>query len=212
MTPTPYKGLYLVSAAGGGRPQSFLDPPNGELFDAAPLYDLPTLDLTRTPGLVIDMHADQCFLAEQAGLVEAYLAGGGSILFNGHIAYPVFDGCAPFVPLASRGIDDLNIAPLADHPVLSGLDIPALGIRKGVRGFYGRGHNPMPPGARAITGIGPDRLPVDWALDRPDGGRLFVHGGNDLWATPERDADTARIVRNVWCWFADSPALAETGP
>ena len=201
------KGLFLISPA-GSRPAPFLEPPNDALFTESPLYDLTSVDLDRYAGLVIDMHADQDFLAEHAQRIEAYMARGGAILFNGHVAYPMFRDCAPYQPLTRRGASDLIIAPLAGHPIFQGIDVAALGIRKGVRGFYGRGHNPMPPGARPITGIGPEPLPVDWVLERADGGRLFVHAGNDLWATPEEDATAVRIARNVWHWFAEKPAMA----
>ena len=37
-----------------------------------------------------------------------------------------------------------------------------------------------PPGATVIHTVGRERLPVDWLLHRPSGGRLFVHSGNTI--------------------------------
>ena len=67
-------------------------------------------------------------------------------------------------------------------------------------GFYGRGHNPPLPGATHLTGIGPDRLPVDWEWLLPGGGGLFVHSGNDIWGTSDDAAANALVAERIVAW------------
>ena len=69
---------------------------------------------------------------------------------------------------------------LRPHPIFEGIEIAQLETNKGVAGFYGRGANPMPEGAIAVTGLRGGAIPVDWVWPRPNGGRVFSHAGNDL--------------------------------
>lgn len=163
--------------------------------------DLVASDPARWAGLIISMHADQVFLARHGDWFETVLDHGGRLVLCGHVERPFVRGLMPFVPLARPRVRDLAVSRLAPHPVFDRWPGDALTFRKGVAGFFGRGHNPPPPGAKAINGLGPALVPVDWEWDRPGGGRLLVHGGNDLWVTFERDAENEVLVEALLGWL-----------
>ena len=143
--------------------------------------DLRPSDLDNCCGLIATIYLDQIDFAARSEAVGEFLARGGRIVFNGHVLRPFVEGMRPFVPLPAQRRSDLALERLAPHPVFAGIPASAHQTQKGVAGFYGRGHNPPLPGATHLTGIGPDRLPVDWEWLLPGGGGLFVHSGNDIW-------------------------------
>jgi hypothetical protein len=131
-------------------------------------------------GLVTGTQLDQDRAMGWAESLAAWLAAGGRWLFNGHMVRPILPPAAPFVPMERPRRADFAQTRLADHPILAGIDPARLEANRGVAGFYGRGHNPMPDGAVAITGLGPARVPVDWHW-QVGRGAVFSHAGNDLW-------------------------------
>ncbi len=165
-----------------------------------PQYELSSERLAPAAALVVGMHADQRFLAGCRTMLEAWLERGRTLVINGHIAHPMLPELGRFVPPQGTGIAALRLTRLRDHPVFEGVPVPALQTRRGVMGFYGRGHNPMPANGRALHGIGPDAMPVDWVYERPQGGRLFVHGGNDLWGSCEDRALNDRLLAQLVTW------------
>ncbi|MEO1678235.1 MAG: hypothetical protein AAFU80_08745 [Pseudomonadota bacterium] len=142
-------------------------------------------DLTRDAlfahrGLITGIQLDQDRALCWAEMLSAWLSAGGRWLFNGHMVRPILPEASPFVPMDRPGRADFAQTRIADHPILTGIDPSKLEANRGVAGFYGRGHNPMPKGAIAITGLGPSHVPVDWHW--PVGrGAVFSHAGNDLW-------------------------------
>jgi hypothetical protein len=162
--------------------------------------DLQPSDLDGACGLVTTIYLDQIDFANRRSAIAAFLATGGRIVFNGHVVRPFIDGMQPFVPLASQRRSDLALERLTPHPVFAGVIAQAHQTQKGVAGFYGRGHNPPLPGATHLTGIGPDRLPVDWEWLTPGGGGLFVHAGNDIWGTADDAGVDALIAERIVDW------------
>jgi hypothetical protein len=165
-------------------------PPDG-VFNAmikqgriATVYDsdLDDTALDRAMAVITTMHLDQIGFRRHADALHRLLARGGRIFFNGHLVVPFLPGLQPFVPLPSQRRHDYDLVRLADHPIFAGIEMRNLVTRKSVAGFYGRGHAPLPEGAVAITGLGPDRVPVDWEWRPLEGGAVFVHSGNELWS------------------------------
>ena len=162
--------------------------------------DLRQADLDAACGLIATIYLDHIdFLARKAA-IATFLASGGRIVLNGHVVRPFIDGMCPFVPLASQRRNDLALERLAPHPVFAGISAEVCATHKGVAGFYGRGHNPPLPGATHLTGIGPDKLPVDWEWLAPGGGGLFVHSGNDIWGTSDDANVNALIAERLVAW------------
>ncbi|MFV0244424.1 MAG: hypothetical protein ACK5IB_05315 [Qingshengfaniella sp.] len=165
-----------------------------------PQWQLCAADLDDAAGLITTMHLDQPGLMGFVPQISALLARAGRWVFNGHMMRPFLPGLAPYVPLIRPGRADLALSTLADHPVFAGISREGMSTRKGVAGFYGRGYNPLPQGAVAITGIGPARHPVDWDWAVPGGGRLFSHAGNDLAGNAENPEAEARLAANIIAW------------
>ncbi|WP_366655529.1 hypothetical protein [Fodinicurvata sp. EGI_FJ10296] len=163
-------------------------------------HDLSERDIDRSTGLITTIHLDQIRFHELRPAIDRFFRRGGRLFFNGHPVRRFVDGLTPFVPLDSPRRRDLDLSALTAHPVFAGIDTPSLATRKGVAGFFGRGHAPPPPGAAAVTGLGPNRWPVDWTWDTPAGGTLFIHAGNDLWSVADDPAVNARLAGNIIQW------------
>jgi len=163
--------------------------------------DLRGEDLAHAAGLLTTMHLDQDgLLAMRAGL-RTMLDRGGRWFFNGHVLRTFLPELGLYRPIVPQTLATLRLTPLAPHPVFDGVDRAGLAVRRGVRGFYGRGHNPPPPGADPVTGLGPELAPLDWDWARPAGGRIFSHAGNDLVSAPAERSTSERLARNILAWL-----------
>lgn len=166
----------------------------------ADLYDLASIELDRYRGLILGTGSDQRFLKRHAPLLESWVQAGGRLLYSGHPVEPFLDGMPSWRKLHFRGIEDIWLTALDPHPIWEGIDRRDLLLRTGVPGshsfeellrigvggFYARNYlADLPQSTRAITGIGPGRLPVD--VSYPMGkGEVIVHCGNDLTATSQQ--------------------------
>lgn len=137
-------------------------------------------DLEGAAGLVTGNLLDQDAMLPLRPALEAFLDAGGRWFFNGHLLRPLVGGLEPYRPMQAPRRPDFDQARLAPHPIFEGIEISQLETNRGVAGFYGRGANPMPEGAIAVTGLRGGSVPVDWLWCRPGGGRVFSHAGNDL--------------------------------
>lgn len=169
--------------------------------ETRPLSELAGLELSGHGAILVSMLADQVTLAEQSDKLEAFLDAGGTLVFNGHVAHAPIAGLTPFVPQTGRGIDSLTVHRLAEHPVYDGVSAQDLTFRRGVAGFYARGHNPPPAGAVALNGLGPDKVPVDWVWRRPGGGTVLMHCGLDLWAFAGDPTTASRMAPQLLDWL-----------
>lgn len=177
------------------------------------IYDLEDLDqvaLEHFSGLLVSTHADQRFLRAMKGKLERFLQHGGTLVFCGHLAYPFLPELAQFIPLAVRSHEDYRVWRVSEHPIFAGVDTEDLTFREGVAGFYGRGHNPPPPGAQVLQCLSsPDGPPVDYTYHRPGGGRVLVHAGNDIWMYAADDTSAGRIAPQLLDWIEKRDVVDE---
>lgn len=176
------------------------------------IYQLPEVDLCRFSGMLIPSHSDQRFLLSAMEFLEVFLGHGGSLGICGHMAHPFLPELSPFVPMEVASHRDYAVYRVEEHPVFEGVDTMDLTFRKGVAGFYGRGHNPPPPGARILHRLGSkDGPPVDYVYERPGGGRVLMHSGNDFWNYVEDASSAARMAPQLLDWFdKTSSAMVST--
>ncbi|QRM33025.1 hypothetical protein [Microvirga sp. VF16] len=153
-------------------------------------------------GVLTTMHLDQIRALGWRDAFEVLLNAGGRVGINGHVARPFIVGLESYVPLPHQSLADLRFDVLAPHSIFAGIDRLEWRTSKGVAGFYGRGHNPMPEGGIALTGIGPGHRPIDWVWHRSGGGVVFSHAGNDLWGMSESEGKGAKVVDNLIAWAA----------
>lgn len=177
-------------------------PHTGARVQGLDMYALGEVDLTNYRGLLIPIHADQRFLLSLRSKLEAFLQSGAKLIVCGHVAYPFLPKLASFVPLMKRSSEDYRVWRVQEHAIFAGVETADLTFRKGVAGFYGRGHNPPPPQARVLHCLGaPDGAPVDYLYDGPDGGEVLVHAGNDLWMYVADNTSANRIAPQLLDWI-----------
>ncbi|MDY0072916.1 MAG: hypothetical protein RBR77_09740 [Thauera sp.] len=180
---------------------SFLALPEAEGMRSCSVHELKAADFEQADAIIVPSHVDQRALAAHAEALEVFLDRGGSLVFNGHLVYPVLRGLECFVPARGGRVEDLLVERVAEHPVFEGVELQDLSFRRGVAGFYGRGANPPPPGAQVLHRLKGDGSPVDWYWERPAGGRVLMHGGNPLWMYVDDPSSAARIAPQLLRWL-----------
>lgn len=144
--------------------------------------DLTQAHFDEAAGLITTTHLDQPGFLAWSDATQALLKRGGRWFYNGHIMRQLIPGLHIYQPIVRAKRSDLVLTWLNDHPIFAGIDQQSFEENKGVAGFYGRGHNPLPEGALAVNGVGPNQYPLDWEWNVPGGGKMFSHAGNDLGA------------------------------
>ncbi|MEM8822758.1 MAG: hypothetical protein AAGF30_04025 [Pseudomonadota bacterium] len=163
--------------------------------------DLTSEVLAGHRGLITGGQLDQDRALTWAPALRDWLETGGRWLFNGHMVRPILPVAHPYIPMPSQRRADFVQTRLAPHPILEGMDPALLEANRGVAGFYGRGHNPLPPGALPITGLGADRVPVDWHWEIGEGA-VFSHAGNDLWGAGLEHGLGPVLLQRALAWAA----------
>lgn len=191
--------LYLNNWQGNG-PAALVN--SGPAYaQARNLYTLSDIDLNQYAAVLLPSNSDQRFLVKQQVQLEAYLQQGGTMVINGHIAHPFLSCLTAFQPVAYRGVESFMLQRVAHHPIFKDVTTQDLTFRRGVAGFYSRGGNPAPAEAFVIHTIGAEQLPVDWILTLPEGGRVFVHSGNDLWMFGGSQDSTQHVIPQLFQWL-----------
>jgi hypothetical protein len=159
--------------------------------------DLEKLDLYQ--GVLIGAHVDQRRLASRKDRIAAYLERGGTIIANGHVAYPFLPQMTQFHPIPHYRLEDLEVRRHDAHPIWEGVSVDDLTRRRGVSGFYARGWHAPPSGAEIIHTIGKAERPIDFIYG-VGMGRVLFHGGNDLWSFADRNTSAARLAPQLLEW------------
>ncbi len=191
--------LHLVSIS--HETQSFLTLPEACGMRSVGVRALTAADILHAKAILVPAHVDQRALATHATSLMHFLDGGGTLVFNGHLVYPVLPGLASFCPARGRGRADLMVERVAPHPVFDGVNVDDLSLRRGVAGFYARGANPPPAGARVLPRLTADGSPIDWIWRRPQGGQILMHSGNTMWMYVDDDTSAARIGPQLLRWL-----------
>jgi hypothetical protein len=175
-------------------------------------YDLGRVDLSPYAGLVFPPMVDQEHLGTHRGVIEAYLDRGGVVVFGGHLHRPWLPGAGPFVPLPRPSLGTYRVAEVADHPIFSGVEADDLTFRRGVAGFFARGHHPLPPGAEALTRLAGGE-PATY-LDRVStAGTILVQASSDLLRSGSLADDTAgRLPGQLLDWVRATAARPRVPP
>ena len=201
------RGVYLTNGADADPPLCRA-PCAGERLDAVDLYAFDEAGFARSlagyAAVLLPIHVDQRLLRRRRPALETWLDGGGTLIVNGHVGHVFLDGLRPFVPLEQPTVSDFAITEVRPHPIFEGIERDDLTFRRGVAGFYGRGHNPPPPGAEALNALGPRRVPVDWLWGRPTGGRVLMHSGNNIWMYLGEQSTAARLPGQLLDWALGS--------
>lgn len=169
------------------------------------IYALGETHLDPYAALLIPTHADQRYLATLGEKFKRFLGAGKTLVFCGHLAYPFLPELKPFVPLTVQSFEDYRVCRVHEHPIFAGVDTDDLTFRRGVAGFYGRGHNPPPADALVLNRLGSSAgPPVDYVYQRSGGGRVLVHAGNDLWMYAADQTSARRVAPQLLEWIAST--------
>jgi hypothetical protein len=168
----------------------------GERVDC---YALDRTDLSRYALLVVPATVDQEHLARHRGVIRAYLDGGGVLLFGGQLHRDWLPGGSTFVPLPRPSLAAYRVAWLADHPIFAGIEPDDLTFRRGVAGFFARGHHPLPPGAEVLVRLGGGE-PATYIDRTSTRGTIVVHANGDLLGYDGSDNTASRLSGQLIDW------------
>lgn len=165
-------------------------------------YALGDVPLERYAGLIVAGAAvDQEYLHRQRDRIRAYLDAGGVVVFGGHLHRPWLPGTGLFVPKRVRSHHDYMVRIVADHPVLVGVDARDLTFRRGVAGFFARGHHPAPPGAEVLVAFVSGE-PVTYVDRATTAGTILVQATSHPLAHGGSGTTAERIPAQLLVWIS----------
>ena len=197
------KPLVLLDAGTSIRPVHH-DADIGGRVEVIDLYDLASADLAPYVGMVVTAMADQEFLWAERDVIASFLAGGKVVMFCGHLLRRWLPGCAPFVPAPIRSFRDYTVHVVSSEGIFAGIEASDLTFRRGVAGFFARGHHPPPPGAEVLATLNAGQ-PITWVDRTTTPGTVFTHAG-DLIGFAEAGSTSGRLGPQLLDW-----AVAEGG-
>lgn len=168
----------------------------GERIDC---YALADTDLSRFDLLVVGATADQEYLARHRDVVERFLDGGGVLHFGGQLHRDWLPGAVPFVPLPKPGLAAYRVLEVAQHPIFDGVVAEDLTFRRGVAGFFARGHHPPPRGAEVLVRLAGGE-PVTYVDRVSTRGTIVVHASGELLGLGEHNGTGARVPDQLVEW------------
>jgi hypothetical protein len=177
-------------------------------IDPLDIYDLPGIDLGRYQGVIVSSGCDQEFLLEHADLIWRFLNEGRVLAFSGHLFRPWLPGAGMFTPKTIHSFRDYAVRIVRDHPVFAGVREEDLTFRRGVAGFFARGHHQPPRGAEVLARLVDAEVgePIVYVDRVSTAGVILVHAGNDLIASTDRDSTAGRIAVQLVDWMLTETA------
>ncbi|TCJ16726.1 phosphate starvation-inducible protein PhoH [Rubrobacter taiwanensis] len=150
-----------------------------ERVESLDMYELPEAELSPYVALMITGNVDQELLYRERKRIQDFLDSGKVLVFSGHLSREWLPGAGTFVPKEIRSFQDYEIHKAKDHPIFEGVETKDLTFRRGVAGFFARGHNPPPEGVEVILTL-PGGEPVVYVDRRSTRGVIFVSACYDL--------------------------------
>ena len=173
--------------------------------DRIDCYDLPRIDLSRWSVLVVPAMVDQEFLARHRDVIREFLDGGRVLLFGGQLHRDWLPGASRFVPLERASRAAYRVIEITPHPIFDGVDADDLTFRKGVAGFFARGHHPPPPGAEVLVRLAGGE-PATYVDRVSSAGTIVVHANGDLLGYGGADTTAARLPGQFLDWAVGEAA------
>jgi hypothetical protein len=175
------------------------DPALREGLEVADVYDLPSIDLEPYAAVMVGGMVDQEFLWREQDVLASFLARARVVVFCGQLLRSWLPGCGTFVPATITSMRDYAVELVEPDPVFAGVDAHDLTFRRGVAGFFARGHHPPPPGAKVLAALAGGQ-PTTWIDRATTPGTVFVHAGNDLLGYAHVDSTAARLAPQLLEW------------
>jgi hypothetical protein len=176
-------------------------------LDLIDIYDLADVDLDPYTGLIIEGMLDQEHLHRHRHIIHDYLATGRVVIFSGQLFRPWLPGCGLFVPKQIRSHHDYEIKVVTPHPIFHGVTSDYLTRRRGVAGFFARGHHPPPPQAEILLTLAGGE-PVVYIDRSTTAGVILAHSGHSLLGWGEPGSPAAHIDTQLLAWIRDEGTVS----
>lgn len=176
-------------------------------LDLIDVYDVADVELGPYAGVIIEGMVDQEHLHRHRKVIHDYLAGGGVVVFSGQLFRHWLPGCGLFVPKQIRSHHDYEIQLASPHPIFDGVTSDDLTRRRGVAGFFARGHHPPPPEAEILLTLA-DGEPVLYIDRSTTAGVILAHSGHSLLDWGEPGSPAARIDNQLLGWVRDEGSVS----
>ncbi|MBD0863186.1 hypothetical protein IA539_18585 [Gordonia sp. zg691] len=167
-------------------------------------YALDDAALAPFDVLVFSSTVDQEHLARNRDVIRRFLDAGNVVVFGGHLHRDWLPGTRPFEPAMPQRRATYEVTEVADHPIFAGVTSLDMDTRRGVRGFFARGHHPVPEGAEVLVRLVGGQATT--YIDRVStAGTILVHATADLFAYSSgiEDSTAARIPAQLAQWACD---------
>ncbi len=171
----------------------------GAALEVLDVYDLGRVDLGRYAAVVLQGMVDQEFLHAHRQVLSSFLDDGRVVVWSGQLFRPWLPGCGAFVPAEVRSFRDYTVRVVRHHPVFDGVDPADLTRRKGVAGFFARGHHPPPEGAEVVLALAGGQ-PIVYVDRATTAGTIFAHAGTGLLGWADAASTAARISPQLLAW------------
>uniref|UniRef100_UPI00406CB447 phosphate starvation-inducible protein PhoH n=1 Tax=Metasolibacillus sp. FSL K6-0083 TaxID=2921416 RepID=UPI00406CB447 len=167
-----------------------------ERFEVIDMYDLSNVELASYKCMVILGFVDQDFLLEQKQIIADFLVEKKIVCFFGNLVTNWLPGQQPFIAKEIRNHWDYDISIAKQHPIFEGVTEEDMTINRGVKGFFARGHHPAPVDAEVLLTL-PDGEPVTFIDRSSTNGTIFVHAGNNLFASGSMASQTPKTTSRI---------------
>jgi hypothetical protein len=166
------------------------------------IYDLAETDLSPYLGLAVPGLTDQEHLWRHADKIRAFLDAGKVVVYSGMLFRPWLPGAGMLVPKTIHSHRDYFLTQVTPSPIFEGIAIEDLVFRRGVAGFFARGHHQPPPGAEVILEL-PGGEPALYVDRVSTNGTILVHGGNDMLGFANDTTTASRLTPQLLAWMRD---------
>lgn len=175
----------------------------GHRVETVDCYALAHTDLARFAVIVVPTMIDQEHLTRHRSVIRSYLDGGGVLIFGGQIHRDWLPGAARFEAITPASLRSYRVAEIAEHPIFEGVEPDDLTFRRGVAGFFARGHHRPPAGAEVLIRLSGGE-PVTYVDRVSTAGTIILQSNGDLLAYGDEDSSSAaRIPAQLISWAVE---------
>lgn len=174
-------------------------------------YQLARVDLRPFAVVVVPSMIDQEHLARHRSVIRTYLDGGGVLVFGGQLHRDWLPGAARFVAIDPPSLRAYQVTEIADHPIFAGVEPEDLTFRRGVAGFFARGHHPVPAGAQVLVRLSGGQ-PVTYLDQVSTAGTILLQANGDLLGYGRDDRTAGRIPGQLIDWAVQESAQRRAAP
>lgn len=167
-------------------------------------YTLPDIDLNRYAGVVVAGGSiDQMWLERHRAQLHDHLDVGGVVVFGGHLYRDWLPGAHPFIPKQVNSHRDYAVRVVTPHPIFDRVEDRDLSLRRGVAGFFARGHHPPPDGAQTLVAFHTGE-PVTYLDHDTTRGTILVQSTSDLLGYVNSETTAARLPTQLIHWIREA--------